>query len=47
MVSIDQIKRGLTSYIDDEILPGMPAAKRYGLMVYLALFMEHFHDKAI
>lgn len=47
MVTIEQLKAGITAYIDAEILPRMDGYKKYGLMVYLALLMDDFQNKFV
>lgn len=39
MVTIGQVKAGLTEYLDSEILAKMSGAKRFGTAVYLELAM--------
>lgn len=41
MVTIEQVKNGLTRYIDKEILPTMPGGKRFALGVGAALIMQN------
>lgn len=45
MVTIDQFKRGLAEYVDTDILPRLSGAKRYGVMVYMALLMDGTSEK--
>ena len=39
MVTIEQVKNGLTKYIDAEILPNMTGGKRFALGVCAALLV--------
>lgn len=41
MVTIEQVKNGLTNYIDKEILPGMPGGKRFAMGVGAALVVQN------
>ena len=41
MVTIEQVKNGLTNYIDKEILPAMPGGKRFARGVGAALVVQN------
>ena len=41
MVTVEQVKNGLTKYVDGEILPNMTGAKKFALGVYMALAAEN------
>ena len=41
MVTIEQVKNGLTKYIDAEILPNMTGGKRFALGVCAALMIQN------
>lgn len=40
-LTIEQVKNGLTKYIDNEILPSMPGGKRFAMGVGAALIMQN------
>lgn len=44
MVTIEQVKNGLTKYVDEEILPGMTGGKRFALGVYAALAVQNLEQ---
>lgn len=47
MVTIDQVKSGISAYIDAEILPRIDGYKRYGLLVYMSLLMDNFNNTVV
>lgn len=40
MVTMDQIKRGIGRYVDEEIAPKLTGVKRYGVQVYTGLALQ-------
>lgn len=44
MVTIEQVKNGLTKYVDSEILPGMSGGRRFALGVYAALAIKNLEN---
>ena len=47
MATIDQIKRAVTRFADNEILPRLPTGKGIGAGILLALVMEGGRDKLL
>lgn len=44
MVTINQMRRGLEQYIEEEILPHLTTAKAFGIGVYVELLMNQIES---
>lgn len=47
MATIEQVKNGLSAYIDSQILPKIDGYKRFGLTVYMYLAIDNISNKMI
>ena len=46
MVTVHQIRQGLEQYLDTEILPHLPAMKRFGISVYIELLLQQIENQS-